>query len=184
MGEKLLIRILPLAIATLATPCFTGCATVVSERSYPVTIDNSGGQTYFSVTDRKNQVIHEGVTPNQVVLDAKSYPFWPAKYKVTYVGTNDFIQQRDIKASVDPWLAGNILTGGVIGTVVDGVSGAMFKLPERVTGDVPNQYALTDTQQGAQIASANASSGAKNGEQADSVIEQVTFQNQSGTITQ
>jgi hypothetical protein len=135
--------------------CLSGCATVFSDHKYPVTVDNSGGATFFAVRDRKNQVIHQGVTPQQVTLDANSHPFWPAKYSVTYAGQGDYVQQREIPVKVDPWIAGNIILGGVPGLLVDGATGAMWKLPERVTGDVPSQYVLADVSEGSRIASAH-----------------------------
>ncbi len=183
VGQRVMALVPRILILVIFAPCISGCATILSDRTYPVTIDNAGGQTYFSVTDRKNQVIHEGVTPNQVVLDAKSYPFWPAKYNITYVGSNDLVQQREVKAGFDPWLIGNIVFGGVPGTVIDGATGAMFKLPKRVTGDIPTQHALTDMSQGAQIAKAQPKTNVDNRQEAGSVIEQATYQNQPETIT-
>lgn len=134
-----------------------GCATVVSEKRYPVTIDNVPGPTYYSVFDRKNQVVHQGVTPEQLTLDAKSLPFWPAKYSVVFAGTQSASQRQDIQAGFDPWIAGNILIGGGLGAIVDGATGAMFKLPPRVTGNVAEQYVMTDPTVGAQIVAASVS---------------------------
>jgi hypothetical protein len=133
--------------------CFSGCATIFSDHKYPVTVDNSGGATFFAVRNRKGQVIHQGVTPQQVTLDANAHPFWPAKYEVTYAGQGDYVQQRDIPVKVDPWIAGNLIIGGVPGLLVDGATGAMWKLPKRVTGDVPSQYVLADVTEGSRIAS-------------------------------
>lgn len=134
---------------------FSGCASVLSERKYAVTFDNAGGPTYFAVADRKQNVIHQGVTPQQVTLDAKAFPFWPAKYQVSFAGQEGFTHEQEIKAGFDPWIAGNILLGGVAGTIVDGATGAMFKLPGRVDGQVPAQYAMTDVTQGAAVIAAN-----------------------------
>lgn len=130
----------------------SGCATVLSEKRYPVTIENAKAPTYFSVHDRKNRVIHQGVTPQQVTLDAKAFPFWPAKYSVTFAGQQAASQTKEVKASVDPWVAGNLLLGGVPGTLVDGATGAMFRLPKSVQGDVPPQFAVTDPNIGSTIA--------------------------------
>jgi hypothetical protein len=146
------MQTLNLIVFVAVVACCSGCATILSEKNYPVTIDNRGGQTYFSVRDHKNQLIHEGITPQQLRLDAKAYPFVPAKYQVTFVGSDQNVQQRQLKAGVDPWLAGNILVGGVIGLGVDGATGAMYKLPKEVMGDIPAQYALTDIGLGSQIA--------------------------------
>jgi hypothetical protein len=162
-----------LLILSLCAPIFPGCATILSEKKYPVTFDNAGGPTFFAVRDRKQNVIHEGVTPQQVTLDAKAFPFWPAKYDVTFAGHQDFVQQKELKAGVDPWVAGNIILGGVPGAVIDGATGAMWKLPERVAGGVPTQLAMTDLSMGSRIAAA--SSKTPNDQNSDSV-KQVHFQ--------
>ncbi|QDT06144.1 hypothetical protein K227x_45520 [Rubripirellula lacrimiformis] len=130
----------------------TGCATVVSERRYPVTIDNPPAPTYFSIYNRKNEVVHQGVTPQQVTLDAKAFPFWPAKYTVVLSGTDSTSQRQELKATLDPWFAGNILIGGGAGAVVDGATGAMFRLPPRVAGNVAPQYAVVEPNMGSMLA--------------------------------
>ena len=152
-----------------------GCATVLSDRKYPVTFDNTGGQTYFMVRDKKNEVVHQGVTPAQVTLDAKSLPFIPAKYSVTFAGSGEFSQHRELKAGFDPWIAGNILLGGVPGAVIDGATGAMFKLPKQVTGDVPSQYAVQDLAQGAKIAAIQ-SEAVKPSDPSQTSLQQVEYQ--------
>ena len=151
ISRQFLTSLLLLIMAT----SLTGCATVVSKKSYPVTMDNRHGPTYFSVRDRKNNVIQEGVTPQQVTLDAKSVPFWPAKYRVAFAGTSNHAENVEVKAGFDPWVAGNVLLGGGLGAAVDGFTGAMFKLPENVTGNVPAQYTVTDASEGTRIAAAS-----------------------------
>ena len=138
-------------VALMVLSSFTGCATVLSEKRYPLTVDNAPGATYFSVHDRKNRVIHQGVTPQQVSLDAKAFPFWPAKYSVVFAGHENTSQVKSVKAGVDPWAAGNIVFGGIPGLVVDGATGAMFKLPKTVTGNVPLQFAVTDSNAGSEL---------------------------------
>ncbi|MGB7342679.1 MAG: hypothetical protein WBD20_00550 [Pirellulaceae bacterium] len=140
-----------LALLLLAS---SGCATIVSEKRYPVTISNAQAPTYFSIQNRKNETIHQGVTPQQVTLDAKAFPFWPAKYSVVFAGNDSTTQTVPLNAKIDPWVAGNIVFGGVAGTVVDGATGAMFKLPGEVKGQIPPQFAVTDVNQGFSLASA------------------------------
>ncbi len=140
----------------------TGCATLLSDKKYPVAIDNVNGSTYFSVHDRNNELVYQGVTPQQVTLDAKSMPFWPAKYKVVFAGDQGRTQQSEIRASFDPWTAGNIVVGGVVGLAVDGFTGAMFKLPKTLNGTVPPQYAVTDIDQGSMLARAAIGTGSGN----------------------
>lgn len=135
----------------LAFTCsLSGCATILSDRKYEVTVDNSGGPTYFSVRDRKNQIVESGLTPQQVTLDASSSLFRPAKYKVDYA-SQDGIQTRDLNARVDWWTAGNIVIGGVPGLIVDGASGAMWRLEPRVTGQVPSEFVVINPTHGSAL---------------------------------
>ena len=97
-------------------------------------------------------MIASGVTPQQVTLEAKSLPFWPAKYSVDFAGAESTSQRQEITASVDPWVVGNIVLGGGAGAVVDGFTGAMFKLPKSIEGNVPPQFAVTDPSVGSAIA--------------------------------
>ena len=136
----------------LGVSSLSGCATVLSKKQYDVTMDNAGGPTYFSVADRNQNVLHEGVTPQQVSLDAKAFPFWPAKYHVTFAGSQSNSELKTVKAGMDAWMLGNLVLGGVPGFLVDGATGAAFKLPSRVQGSVQQQFAVADSKQGALIA--------------------------------
>ncbi len=156
------VRLILCLLALWIVAATSGCATIVSEKRYPVTIQNTHAPTYFTVQNRKNEVIASGVTPQQVTLDAKSAPFWPAKYTVTLAGDQSTSQRREIKAGFDPWIAGNLVLGGGAGAVVDGFTGAMFKLPKTVEGDVPPQFTVTDPNAGAMLAGeASGPSGVK-----------------------
>ena len=137
-------------VVLVFTCSLSGCATILSKRSYDVTVDNKGGPTYFAVRDWKNQVVESGVTPRQVTLDSSQRLFRPAKYKVDYA-TREGVHSRDLNAKVDPWIAGNIVIGGVPGLVVDGATGAMWRLDKRITGLVPSQMLVSNTEQGAAV---------------------------------
>lgn len=148
----------PSKFLTLGIGCLVfslgGCATIVSEKQYPVTIENAGGPTYYSVYNRKREVVQQGITPQQVTLDAKAAPFWPAKYQVVFAGNESMSQQQELRAGFDPWVGGNVLIGGGLGAIVDGATGAMFRLPGRVSGNVSARYAITEPTAGAQTIAA------------------------------
>lgn len=129
---------------------FSGCATIVSGRRYPVTVDNSGGSTYFSVMDSENRIVHSGVTPQQVTLKSTSGPFKPARYSVYYAG-QDGARKHDLEASLNWWTAGNIVIGGLPGIAVDAATGAMWRLQPRITGGIPSAMVVADTVQGAAL---------------------------------
>ena len=155
-------QLVMLAAAAFLASSLSGCATLLSESSYPVTIDNKGGPTYFSVYDRKNRVVQSGVTPQQVTLKAKAAPFWPAKYKVAYAA-QDGVQDYDLKAGFDWFTAGNVVVGGVPGIVVDGASGAMWKLQPTVTGHVARSQLISNASQGSSVLTAWSTEGSPPG---------------------
>jgi hypothetical protein len=147
-------QLLAIAAVFLTLPS-TGCATIFSKSQYPVAIVNSAGPTHYCVVDKSHEVVQQGVTPGKVSLPAKRFAFLPAKYTVVFAGENAATQQRQIAASLDPWTAGNILIGGIPGIAIDGITGAMYKLPEEVRGDVPSHYAVVDPARGQSLVQAS-----------------------------
>jgi uncharacterized protein YcfL len=143
-----------LLIISMLACSLSGCATLLSERKYEVTMRNTGGPTYFSVHDNKNQIVESGVTPKQVTLKARSSNFLPAKYNVVYASQNG-VQQHQLKAGLDWWTAGNVVIGGVPGFVVDAASGAMWKLKPEVTARIPEQSLVSNPAQGATMIAAH-----------------------------
>lgn len=114
-----------LALALLST----GCATIVSHSEYPVSFQSTPPGASFSVQDEKGAIVHKGVTPAVVTLDAGAGFFQKADYTVTYqlAGYKDLT--RELHAQMDPWYIGNIVFGGLIGLlIVDPATGAMWKL--------------------------------------------------------
>ncbi|WP_145944230.1 hypothetical protein [Fuerstiella marisgermanici] len=122
----------------------------MSERKYEVTMDNTGGPTYFTVQDDKKQIVHSGVTPKQVTLPAKGKWLLPAKYDVTYAG-RDGVEQHRLKARLDWWTAGNLVLGGVVGIAADVATGAMWRLDDRVTGQVTAQNVVSNESEGGAV---------------------------------
>ncbi len=127
-------RVFSLGLLVAVFSPLAGCATILSDRSWPVTVDNSGGPTYFVIKDRKNQVVQSGVTPQQVVLKSSAGPFRPARYHVEYAGENG-VNHQTINSKINWWTAGNIVIGGVPGIVVDAGTGAMWRLEDTVVGE-------------------------------------------------
>ncbi|WP_444929211.1 hypothetical protein ACJJIF_15375 [Microbulbifer sp. SSSA002] len=111
----------------------TGCASIVSESSYPVTINSTPNGANFTIIDSVGLDVHSGVTPDTITLPASDGFFSSASYTVKYqmAGYNE--QSFEIEAGMDGWYIGNIVFGGLIGwLIVDPATGAMWKLPESV----------------------------------------------------
>ncbi len=139
----------------------SGCATIVSGRKTEVTLDNSGGATYFSVLDNNNRVIDSGVTPKQVTLKTTQTWLQPAKYHVIYA-SQDGVEQHDLNAGLNWWTAGNIVIGGVPGIAIDAATGALWKFQPQVIGHVPKQRIVSSENEGAAIVAARTGMGSAN----------------------
>jgi hypothetical protein len=140
-------KLMAMLLIALMSPVLSGCATLVSDRSYQVTVDNAAGPTYFSVIDRDNKVVQSGVTPQQVTLRSSAGPFRPAKYRVVYASTSG-VHEQPLDPDINWWTAGNIVIGGVPGIVIDAASGALWRLDDRVTGRVAMDQLVSNPQQG------------------------------------
>ena len=149
----------------------SGCATIVSGRKSEVTVDNSGGPTYFSVLDSSNRVVHSGVTPQQITLKSSSGPFRRARYQVVYAG-QDEVRQTELNTSLNWWTAGNIVIGGIPGIVIDAGTGALWKLPPVVDGKVPSQNVVSDATLGAVVLASYSGEGSSNTEDASTATRQ------------
>jgi hypothetical protein len=102
------------------------CASIVSKSDYPVTI-TSPNPTNITVKNKAtSNVVHAGTTPTTVTLSASEGYFRPAKYEI-----ESKTSTQSLNASMDPWYAGNLIFGGLIGILlVDPATGAMWKLPK------------------------------------------------------
>ena len=165
-------------LMTICGSTVSGCATIVSGRKTDVTLDNSGGATYFSVLDKNNHVIDSGVTPKQVTLKTTQTWLLPAKYHVVYA-SQDGIEQYNLNARFNWWTAGNIIIGGVPGIAIDAATGALWKLQPKVTGHVPQQRIVSSENQGAAIVAAHTGMGSANSNFANAVTPQSHVQQAS-----
>lgn len=133
------IRLVPLAILLCAT---TGCASIVSDSRYPLAVTSTPAGANFSISNQAGQVVHSGVTPGQVTLDAGAGYFDGETYTVSYSLAGHDPRQQIIDSEIDNWYAwGNLGFGGLIGwLIVDPATGAMYKLPGTAHATLyPNQ---------------------------------------------
>ena len=148
-------------LATLCVSTLPGCATIVNGGRNEVTIDNTGGATYFSVLDRNNRVVESGMTPKQVTLKTKREWLKPAQYHVVYAGQNG-VAEYPLNAGLNWWTAGNIIIGGVPGIAIDAATGALWKLDKTVIGNVPLEQIVSNQGQGAELVAAHSGLGSAN----------------------
>ncbi len=123
-------------ISILSIICFllSGCASIVSKSSYPVTITSNPDQARITITDEKGMAIYKGRTPSTLTLKAGEAYFHGKDYIVTFEKEGYEKQTAFIQRNLDGWYIGNILFGGLIGMlIVDPLTGAMWKLDSPLT---------------------------------------------------
>ena len=124
-----------LAFATLtaASLLLTSCATIVSSRQVPTTIDSTPSKLAYRVIDDNGAVISQGFTPATTTLNRSAGYFRPGKYTIEISKKGKVVGKETVTAGLNGWYFGNIVIGGLIGLViVDPLSGAMYRMPESV----------------------------------------------------
>ena len=108
----------------------TGCASIVSDSQYPVSMTSNPTGANFEVRNEQGRVIHQGVTPGTVTLKAGDGFFSGANYTIVFKQEGYGDQTNTLSPNIDGWYVANILFGGLIGLlIVDPATGAMYKLP-------------------------------------------------------
>lgn len=110
------------AVALLAVLGLTSCATIVSGPTQKIKITSSPAQANVTVkklTVDQESVFWEGTTPAEVKFNRKeSY-----LVKISSKGYKSVEVPVEYK-SMNGWIWGNLFIGGLVGIIVDGVSGA------------------------------------------------------------
>lgn len=122
---------LTLGVAIVGLGLVSGCASIVSDSNYPVTISSNPAGANFVVMNESGFDVHSGITPDTITLSASDGFFSSANYTVKFQMAGFQEQSFQLRAGMDGWYIGNILLGGLIGMlIVDPATGAMWKLPE------------------------------------------------------
>lgn len=124
------LKILFTSIATLLA---SGCASIISDSKYPVSITSNPTGAAYEILNESGVSVHSGVTPDQVTLSAGAGYFDGEEYVIKYTKDGYSTRTQTLASGVDGWYWGNIIFGGLIGMlIVDPATGAMFTLPDRV----------------------------------------------------
>ncbi|MGJ3257846.1 MAG: hypothetical protein ACFE0K_16140 [Alcanivorax sp.] len=112
----------------------SGCASIVSDSSYPVTLTTTPSGVSYTITNtKKGYDMMSGETPATVTLPASNGFFSKAHYAVTFEKTGYDPVSVPLRAGMDGWYVGNILFGGLLGIlIIDPATGSMWKLDESV----------------------------------------------------
>ncbi|MCC1495997.1 SHOCT domain-containing protein [Alcanivorax sp. 1008] len=126
-----------MAACVAATVGLSGCASILSESRYPVSINSNTPDAVVVVKNRSGVEMHRATTPAMVTLPAGDGFFRKAKYTMEFEKDGYVGSTQNLEPSMDGWYVGNILFGGLIGLlIVDPATGAMWKLPEMAHGSL------------------------------------------------
>ena len=121
-------------------PCLllVSCATLASKKPVPLAITSNPTGAKVVVSNPAGKVLHEGSTPTSVTLPASAGPYQAASYNLVFSKKGYPTKTVVLKAGINPWYAGNLpMPGGAFGMlVVDPLTGAMWKLDEKVCGNL------------------------------------------------
>ena len=113
------------------------CASIVSKSAWPVSISSNPSGATVTVTNARGQNIHTATTPTTVTLKSSAGFFKPASYTLTFTSKGRSTHTVPLKAHLNGWYVGNIVIGGLPGLlIVDPITGAMWRLDDRVSTDL------------------------------------------------
>ncbi len=109
----------------------SGCASIVSEKLYPVTISSAPEGATFQIFNEDGLKVFNGTTPAMVVLPAHNGYFDGETYTIKFKKKGFYQQTTVLDSKIDGWYFGNLWLGGIIGLlIIDPATGAMWKLPD------------------------------------------------------
>ena len=122
-------------ILAAAIVSVTGCASIVSDSIYPVSVTSAPAGASYEISSESGLIVSSGVTPGQVVLNAGAGYFDGERYTVRYRKDGYEDASSVINSELDGWYWGNILFGGLIGMLaVDPATGVLVAHMRRVLG--------------------------------------------------
>jgi hypothetical protein len=120
-------HILRATIFVVAVISFTGCASIMSGRHADVAIDSYPSNAHVVIQDKRGREVTSFSTPGVASLKRQGRYFMPAKYTATISAPGYQPALIPIGATVNPWILGNVVIGGIPGLVVDNATGAVWK---------------------------------------------------------
>src|SRR3954464_409117 len=110
----------------------SGRASIISGRTADVAIDSPPRGAHVVIHDNKGREVASLNTPGVVTLKRNRNYFLPARYTATIEAPGYAPAEVAIRSSVNPWVLGNIVVGGVPGLIVDNATGAAWKPPSEI----------------------------------------------------
>ncbi len=117
---------LPYAAVALCAVITSGCASIVSGRHADVTIDSLPTQAHVVIRDKRGREVANTMTPATVTLKRKDKWIFPARYTATLSAPGHEPIDVPIHSTVNPWVLGNVIIGGIPGIIIDSATGAVW----------------------------------------------------------
>jgi hypothetical protein len=113
---------------TLVT--LAGCASIVSGRRAEIAVDSYPSNARVVIRDTAGREVAALKTPGVVSLRRNRRFFMPARYLATIEAPGYQPAQVPLRSTLNPWILGNVVVGGLPGLVVDTATGALW-MPRR-----------------------------------------------------
>jgi hypothetical protein len=107
-----------------------GCASIINGRNADIAIDSYPTNAHVIIHDNDGRQVASLDTPGVVSLKRNRRYFLPARYTATIEAPGYAPTDVPIRYTVNPWIAGNIVIGGIPGLIVDNATGAAWKPKE------------------------------------------------------
>jgi len=138
------------AFVAVALASLAGCASIISGRRADVAFDTYPENAHVTVRDDRGRPVASLNTPGIATLRRQGKFFVPAQYTATITAPGYQTAQVPIGSTLNPWILGNIVVGGIPGLVVDSATGAAWK-PKR--SEIHQQLIPLDGNQGSAYSS-------------------------------
>lgn len=99
----------------------------MSGRHAEVEIASNPPNAHVVVRDKRGQQVASLNTPATVTLRRKDKLIFPARYTATIEAPGYQTASVPIRSTVNPWILGNVVLGGIPGLVIDNVTGAVWR---------------------------------------------------------
>lgn len=113
-----------------------GCASIFSQSNYPILIESNVQGANFVIQNHNGIEIARGETPKMVFLDSGSGYFRRAKYNIQFSCLGFEPDNKQVIGRMNGWYWPNIMNGILGYLFVDPATGAMWRLPSRVFGEL------------------------------------------------
>ncbi|PCJ14586.1 MAG: hypothetical protein COB04_14945 [Gammaproteobacteria bacterium] len=111
----------------------SGCSSIMNKSQHPVFIQSSPSGADFEIANKKGLPVHEGRTPEWVLLDSSDGYFSGEHYDILFKSGDITLGQAALKSKVSRWYFANLLfaeVGVAAMLVLDPLTGRMFRLPD------------------------------------------------------